>query len=258
MNRKKSILVIEDSTTVQAIVAKSLQKLDYFVVLTPSVEDALKQPVNDDIHVALVDMILPGIGGLAGIPLLRERWPDMGIVAMSAGNQMMGADTVLGAARKVGAHRILKKPFSETDLVGAVNGLVDQGFGEEERSDRVLVIEDSRTIRMLISKILTGKGYDVVEAESMEEALESPEILSVDLIITDIFMPGLGGIAGIQEIKKNWPHVPIIAISGSLEAGEHGEKALAAARKIGANMAMKKPFKPEELLNSVGRLLDPI
>ena len=49
----------------------------------------------------------------------------------------------------------------------------------------------------------------------------------------------------------------ILAISGSLEAGEHGDQALAAARKIGANAGLKKPFTPDALMDSVGRLLDP-
>lgn len=258
MINRKAILVVEDSATVQKVIATSLNKQKHLVIQALSMEDALRHPKSASVNVAIVDLILPGIGGIAGIGLLRERWPEVGIVAMSGGNEVMGADNLLTTARKVGAHRILKKPFAEEELISLINGLLEQGFGEEDRKDRILVIDDSRTIRKLMTKFLTEAGYAVVEAESMEEALESPDILSVDVIVTDIFMPGLGGIAGIQEIKRNWPHVPVIAVSGSLEAGEHGEKALMAARKIGANMALKKPFKPEDLVGAVVRLIDPL
>lgn len=255
--RRKSIMVIEDSSTVQQIVSGYLGKYGYFVILAPTVENALRHSPGEDVHVAIVDLILPGIGGLAGISFLREKWPNIGIVAMSGGNEMVQADTMLAAARKVGAHRILKKPFGETDLIGIVNGLIEQGFGDEVRKDRILVVEDSRTVRLFIARTLGEAGYEVLEAGTMEEALDSPEILSVDLIMTDIFMPGKGGIEGIRTIKENWPHVPILAMSGGVAGGVHRDDALAAARKIGANATIPKPFGAPDLLDVVRRLLDP-
>jgi CheY-like chemotaxis protein len=250
--KRKRILVIEDSHTVQEIIVRILHKRGWQVVASPSVEDALHWPLAQVMNVVLVDLILPGMGGLAGIPVIRGRWPDIGVVAMSGSAD---AEAMLGKARKAGAHRLLRKPFSENDLLLAVGELVEEGFGEPDRRERILLIEDSRTVRMFLNKALTAAGYAVVEAGSMEDALGSTSIMSVDLIVSDIFLPGKGGIEGILEIRANWPDVPVIAISGGEGNKDFREDALAAARKIGCAATLRKPFTPDDLIATVRGLL---
>lgn len=250
--KRKQILVVEDSHTVQEIISRILHKHGFQVIASPTVEDAMRWPPTQSMNVVLVDLVLPGMGGLAGISLIREHWPDIGVVAMSGASD---ADAMLGKARRAGAHRLLRKPFTEEQLLAVARGLVDEGFGEPDRKERVLIIEDSRTVRMIITKALTTAGYAVAEAGSMEDALGATSIMSVDLIVSDIFLPGKGGIEGILEIRANWPQVPILAISGGEGNKDHRDDALAAARKIGANATLRKPFGAEDLVRTVKGLL---
>ncbi len=257
MEDGKSVIVVEDSSTVQKIITHSLSEAGFEVVTYPSINDVLEMPPEGCMHVAIVDLILPGIGGITGIPLLREKWPDIGVIAMTSGSELMNADTLLTTARKVGAHRILRKPFAEPELLESVGDLVAHGFGDDERDRRILVVEDSRTMRKFVKRALRHAEYDVLEAGSMEEALEAPDILGVDLIITDIFMPGRGGVELIIEVRKNWPDVPIIAMSGGYgKDGDNLENALSAALKVGANAALNKPFTEPQLINAVEQLID--
>ncbi|MBF0247075.1 MAG: response regulator [Alphaproteobacteria bacterium] len=259
LQQKHIVLVIDDSATIRKLVGDILTKNNFQAVVAESVEFALENFSTMNVRVVVTDLIMPGIGGLAGISFLRSHWQDVGIVAMSAGSKMMGPRELLKAAREVGAHRILQKPFSDASLLESVNSLLDMGYGDSDRRERVLVIEDSNTVRTILCRYLQDGGFQVEQASNMEQALESSLVLAVDLIITDIFMPGQGGIQGIMTIKENWPHIPILAVSGGV-SGSGGEdqssdKALQAALKIGASSVLKKPFTQEAFLKKVNGML---
>lgn len=122
------------------------------------------------------------------------------------------------------------------------------------RKPLVLVIDDDPGMTDLISFSLTDRGYQVVVSFAMEVALGQFEHMNYDLVITDIFMNGMGGIEGIQRIRSMQPNTKIIAISGGY-ASMTPEKALQAASKIGADAALAKPFTAEELEQAVSGLL---
>ena len=122
------------------------------------------------------------------------------------------------------------------------------------RKPLVLVIDDDPGMTDLISFSLTDRGYQVVVSFAMEAALGQFEHMNYDLVITDIFMNGMGGIEGIQRIRSMQPNTKIIAISGGY-ASMTPEQTLQAASKIGADAALAKPFTVEELEQAVSGLL---
>ena len=122
------------------------------------------------------------------------------------------------------------------------------------RKPLVLVIDDDPGMTDLISFSLTDRGYQVVVSFAMEAALGQFEHMNYDLVITDIFMNGMGGIEGIQRIRSMQPNTKIIAISGGY-ASMTPEQTLQAASKIGADTALAKPFTTEELEQAVSGLL---
>ena len=117
-----------------------------------------------------------------------------------------------------------------------------------------MVIEDSATLRKMFHKVLLDNGFDCILMGDAESAISSPDILGIDCIITDIFMPGKGGLQGIQEIRASWPKVPIIAMSGGVKNAMGANEALKAATRVGANETLQKPFPPQKLLDVLGRL----
>lgn len=118
----------------------------------------------------------------------------------------------------------------------------------------VLVIDDDPGITDMISFALSDRGFQVVVSFAMEDALKNFGRMNYDLIITDIFMKGMGGIEGIQKIRSMQPDTKIIAISGGY-ASMSPHQTLQAASKIGADVALAKPFGMDELEQTVSGLM---
>jgi CheY-like chemotaxis protein len=119
---------------------------------------------------------------------------------------------------------------------------------------RVLVIDDDQIVREMISRMLKGAGYEVLEATNGATGLAVVASgINIDLVITDIIMPEKEGIETIHELKRDFPEMKILAISG----GGKGESKnyLTIARSVGANSTLGKPFVKQELLDSVNGIL---
>lgn len=118
-----------------------------------------------------------------------------------------------------------------------------------------LLIEDDAVFRQIVTISLGKRGYHVVEAQSFEEGLDAIEAGSFSFVMTDIFMEGMGGIAGIKVLKEAHPKLPVIAISGGW-AELDPEDAISAAQKIGADAGVKKPISAVDFdaaLKQIGR-----
>ena len=81
---------------------------------------------------------------------------------------------------------------------------------------------------------------------SIEDSFDIVEIDHIALIISDIFMPDMGGIDGIRELRKRFPAAKIIAMSGGW-GSMAPQEAIDAAQQIGANAGLQKPFSADEL-----------
>ncbi|MBF0401608.1 MAG: response regulator [Magnetococcales bacterium] len=118
----------------------------------------------------------------------------------------------------------------------------------------ILVIDDDSTIRFLLKAILEQAGYHVLCASGGDEGLQLFRAHTIELVITDILMPGTDGLAVIRELLASDPETKIIALSGGgmvLTA----EISLHVARRMGAFESLAKPFTRDELLAMVHRIL---
>ncbi len=114
--------------------------------------------------------------------------------------------------------------------------------------NRVFIIDDEELFQIMISEILEKWGYHTVTAGSMEQVLSQDT--PVNLIIIDIFMPGMGGIEGIQRVREKWPDAKILSISAGWKSMDK-KKALEAAEQVGADFILAKPFAEEDLLKAL-------
>ena len=119
---------------------------------------------------------------------------------------------------------------------------------------RILVIDDDEQILDMLYESLTREGYDVLKASNGEQGLKLYREESVDLIITDIIMPEKEGLETIIELKKDFPDVKIIAISGG---GRIGTKDyLHIAKMFGVERTFTKPVAREHLLSAIRELIE--
>lgn len=119
-------------------------------------------------------------------------------------------------------------------------------------SKTILAVDDSSSIRQLLSTTLSLSGFRVVVADDGKTGLERLEESGADLIITDLHMPVMDGIDLIRSVRRNSAHrfVPIIMLTTEQQFAM--KQAGAAA---GATAWLTKPFKPEELLTVIRRVL---
>jgi DNA-binding response OmpR family regulator len=118
---------------------------------------------------------------------------------------------------------------------------------------KILVIEDDSAVRLSLQMMLEDGGYKVKVAENGEVGIDLFREDPTDLVITDLFMPQKEGIETISELRRDYPGVKIIAISGG---GQHIPGGfLVFARKLGAIHTFQKPIDNNELLEVVKSVL---
>jgi two-component system response regulator (stage 0 sporulation protein F) len=111
-----------------------------------------------------------------------------------------------------------------------------------EMMKRILVVDDEENARIALSKILTREGYDVASAGNGYEALNYLRDREVELIITDINMPEMNGMAFLRELNRSHPASNVIMITAYGEVESYIE-----AMNLGAFEYINKPVKLEEL-----------
>jgi len=79
---------------------------------------------------------------------------------------------------------------------------------------RILVVDDEKEVRTLLSRFFTKKKYQVRTAETAEEAIRILERESMDAVLLDIHLPGMSGLDALSRIRARWPGLPVVMISG--------------------------------------------
>ena len=114
----------------------------------------------------------------------------------------------------------------------------------------ILVVDDRPDVRLSLLYMLQASGFDVAEAADGAQALEQVTHKRVDVILTDLYMPGFDGLALIRAMRnRKGPQPRIIAMSGADHLGK--EAALEAAKVLGAEAILQKPFTREQLVQAI-------
>lgn len=119
---------------------------------------------------------------------------------------------------------------------------------------RVLVIDDDEQMRTLLRQVMEWSGYTVTDAENGRKGMQRQREHPADLVITDLIMPEQEGLETISKLKKEYPDIKIVAISGGGRIGP--EAYLPAAQELGADLVFRKPFDVKEFVAAVRELLD--
>jgi len=119
---------------------------------------------------------------------------------------------------------------------------------------RVLLVEDDGLLRKSVHRILTRAGHEVWETTGPKVAMHMLEQVPVDVMVTDIYMPGMNGVDLISVIDRNrCPRV--IAMTGG-GVSRTAEDLLVSARAAGAQYTLEKPFESRELVEAVNTLME--
>lgn len=119
----------------------------------------------------------------------------------------------------------------------------------------ILIVDDNFELNSIISFVLQDAGHQTSQAANGKDALRQIDSGAFELVITDLYMPEKEGLETIGELRRKYPLLKIIAMSGGA-MGEDGKMGLHIARKLGATLVLKKPFSEQELIAAVMAAVD--
>ena len=117
---------------------------------------------------------------------------------------------------------------------------------------KILIVDDSRTIRQQVGFTLTKEGFEVVEAEDGQDGLNKLQAnADISMIVSDVNMPNMGGLEMVEAIRQieQFKFLPIIMLTTE-SSGDKVDR----AKKAGASGWLVKPFNPEQLVGAVKKL----
>lgn len=118
----------------------------------------------------------------------------------------------------------------------------------------ILIVDDSASLRQVVSIALKGAGYDVIEASDGSVALSRMDGRKINLVISDVNMPNMDGITFVKEMKKlpAYRFTPVIMLTTESQEEKKRE-----GQAAGAKAWVVKPFQPATLLAAVAKLVMP-
>jgi len=126
---------------------------------------------------------------------------------------------------------------------------------EREVAMRILVVDDDDGVRSAVRAMLNKARFEVVEASDGAEATRTLRFLGADLVLCDVFMPGKDGMEVLRELRREYPAIKVIAMSGG---GANGVlDLLPMALQLGASGVVYKPFSQAVVLAAINRALRP-
>ena len=116
---------------------------------------------------------------------------------------------------------------------------------------RILIIDDEEIVRISCQRILVPEGYEVKAVGSAAEGFAVLEGGLYDVVLTDLKMPDIDGIEVLSRIKKDWPVIEVIVVTGYQTINTAVQ-----AIKLGAFDYLEKPFTPDGILAAVARAME--
>ena len=205
--RATTVMLIDDSLTFRNELRLALETAGYIVAEAGSGEEGLRLAASSRPGAVIVDGVLPGIDGATVIRRIRLDAALRGVPCLLlTGSDGKGAEL---RALDAGADAFVRKEEDTSVVLAKLGAVLRQAASGHPTGGpvsllgprKLLAVDDSATYLHELGDALRGEGYDVILARSGEEALELLAVQSVDCILLDLVMPGLGGQETCRRVK---------------------------------------------------------
>lgn len=242
------ILIVDDSAIIRKAIAKQMEAYGARIIQAEDGELAWEAALRNDFDLIISDVEMPGLDGFGLCERLKSNVRMRGIPVIILSS--LDSDKDIEQGFKVGAAAYVSKSEAHVQLNQTIENVLRQS--SFSRSHCILVVDDSPTIRGMVSKALEQAGFQVITAENGAQALARIRDRRPDLIISDINMPGMDGV----ELCKKTHADPDLAVIPFVIMSSNNDRAI--MRRLlswGASGYLVKPFNLEQVVITVERLL---
>lgn len=242
------ILIVDDSSIIRRILTKQLQKFGATVAQAEDGRQGLEQVLLNRFDLIISDIEMPNLDGFAFCEKVKGNPATRGtpVIILSS----LDTDRDIERGFKAGADAYVSKSEPRNNLTETIESVLERS--KFHRSRRVLVVDDSLTVRTLVVKALQASGFHVEAAENGKEAMKRIRQQHPDLILSDINMPEMNGIDLCKGLHAD-PElrtIPFVIMSSNSDR--------AVMRRLvqwGAASYLVKPFNLDQVVITVERLL---
>ena len=225
------IMVVDDDPGMRITLEGIIEDEGYDVVSAMDGHQAIQLAKENHFGLIFMDIKMPGITGVDAYREIKKISPQC-VVVMMTGFSLSG---LIKEAMEEGAYAVVYKPFDMGQIIDIVQAVL--------KSTIILVVDDRATDRQPLRAILEENGYQVAEAQSGSDAVEMVAKRHFSVIMMDVNMPGMDGIAAFEQIRSFDPQAKIVFVSGYAL-----EDSVKTGLRHGAYTALTKPVDPEEML----------
>ena len=236
-HERPSIMVVDDEPGMRMTLEGLIEDEGYDVVGVSDGYTAIELAKTTRFSLIFMDIMMPRINGLETYKEIKKVSPGT-IVLMVTG---FSVEEVVKQALEEGAYAVIYKPFDVGQVLDIVKDVLKTTFA--------LVVDDRAADRQILRALLEDNGYLVSEAQDGEQAIELARERHYDIILMDIRMPSINGVAAFEQIRKFDGQAKAIFVSG-YDLEDSVKDALLA----GAHSVLAKPVDPEEMLALIGSI----
>lgn len=218
---QKTVLIVDDSVTFREELKATLESASYRVLVAGSGEEGLRMAADMRPTAIIVDGVLPGMDGASVIRRIRLDAALRGLPCLLlTGSEDRGAEV---RALDAGADAFVRKEEDNGIVLARLNAMLRSAAAQIAKPEaasllgpkKVLAVDDSETYLQELAEALRADGCEVVLARSGEEALELLAVQSVDCVLLDLLMPGIGGRETCLRVKRapNMRDIPIVMLT---------------------------------------------
>lgn len=234
-----SILVIDDDPGICDFLRRVLGRYGHEVVTATGGQTGVALFQQRHPHLTLLDLHLSDMDGIEALKRIRSMGPPAAVIAMTG----KGTETLVNQARRLGVADFLGKEWLSL-VLSEGRGKAGEEPAQSRAQPRasILVVDDEPMIRDLLRQFVELSGYRAQEAKNGPEALELMERDRPQMMILDMYMPGMNGLEVLRRLKARGDRAPVIVLTASQD-----EKLLQEALDLGLVALMGKPVDLDRL-----------
>lgn len=249
-----TILVVDDERMIDDLLRATLSRHGHDVIIATSGQEGIERFRQGRPQITLLDLHMPGMDGVDVLKQIRSLDP-LATVIMLTGR---GTETLENQARQLGVTDFLRKGLSLEALLGSLERVMQrprsrpfpEGTSGRLPGDQypasILVVDDEAIVSSLLAQFLSRRGYRVRTAANGREALALVEQEIPQMIVLDLYMPGMNGVKVLRDLRARQYTSGVLVLTASQD-----EKLLQEALELGSVDVIGKPVNLERLVLAI-------